>query len=189
MITPALSTLLEDFRRDLLSYLDRKANWLLRFESAEDLWQGLCVRALAASEQFHYEGREPFLAWIHKLARHHLADRRAYWSRLKRGSARVLRITSRGTSTDPLAVLEPPGTVTGPITFADRRERLAFAVKALAVLSPRDRQLVQMDADGMDLKEQADDLEISYEALRQARSRALARFQKAYRLISGNHAE
>ena len=41
MITPALSTLLEDFRSDLLACLERRAGWLLRFESAEDLWQGL----------------------------------------------------------------------------------------------------------------------------------------------------
>lgn len=185
MTTPALSSLLEDYRAELLGFLGRHAGWLLRFETAEDLWQGLCVRALSSGTGFRYEGREPFLAWIHRVARTHLADRRSYWARLKRGSAHVLRITSGVGTSDPQAVLEPPGTLTGPATFASRREQLAFAIKALAVLSERDRTLVRLDGDGVDLRDQAENLGIGYDALRQARSRALERFRKAYRLVSG----
>ena len=177
--------LLEEFRGDLQSYLARHAGWILRFETAEDLLQGLHVRALERGKGFRYQGREPFLKWLYTVARTYLADRHAYWSALKRRSASLLRLTAGGTPRDPDSVREPAGKRTGPSTFADRREQLAIAVKALAVLPDRDRKLVRWSSEGVDLKEQAERLGLGYEACKRARQRALERFRKAFRLASG----
>lgn len=177
--------LLEEYRGDLERFLARRAGWILRYETPEDLLQGLHVRALERGRDFEYRGKEPFLKWLYTVARTHLADRHAYWSALKRRSANLLRLTSGGTPRDPDSVREPAGERTGPSTFADRREQLAIAVKALAVLPDRDRKLVRWSSEGVDLPEQAERLGLSYEACKRARQRALERFRKAFRLASG----
>jgi len=173
--TPTISHRLEDVRADLLSFLGRHAGWLLRLETAEDLLQGLHLRALERGAAARFDSRGAFLKWIHTVARTHLADRREYWSALKRDSARLVRLSTAGAG-------EAAGTGTGPFTFAARRELAAIAVRALAVLRPRDRRLVRWTAEGVSLEEQAERLGISYTAARQARTRAVNRFRKAFEL-------
>ena len=141
-----LADLLDDVRADLLVFVRSHAGWLRRFETDDDLLQGVQVRALERADQFEYRGREPFLAWIYRLTRSHLADRRAYWSALKRRPARLVRITRATPRDDTSAVQEPAGARTGPETFAQR-------------------------------------LAISYDAAKQARSRALDRYRRAYALV------
>ena len=176
---------LQEFEDDLVSFLARHAGWILRYETVEDLMQALHVRVLERGADFEYRGKEPFLKWVYTVARTLLADRREYWSALKRKSAGLLRLTAgAGTPSDTRAVREPAGEATGPSTFASRREQLAQAVKALAVLLPRDRDLVRWASEDMPLEEQAQRLGISYNAAKQARHRAIDRFQKAYELLS-----
>ena len=176
---------LQAHEEDLVSYLARHAGWILRYETVEDLLQGLHLRMLERGGEFDYRGREAFLKWIYAVARTFLADRSDYWSALKRKSAGLLRLTSGGTPSDPRAIREPAGTRTGPSTFASRREQLAQAVRALAVLLPRDRDLVRWSSEDVPLEEQAGRLGITYNALKQARFRALERYRKAYALLSG----
>ena len=59
-----LSELLVTHRRDLARFLQHQAGWLLRFEAADDLLQGLHVRVLQQAQNFEYRGREPFLAQL-----------------------------------------------------------------------------------------------------------------------------
>jgi DNA-directed RNA polymerase specialized sigma24 family protein len=169
----------------LLAFMRRHARGLLRFESAEDLVQGTHARALAEAERFEFRGDQELGAWLLTLARRHVADRHDHWSALKRGSGRVARLTwsgadsTAGGGAPPVAAAGP-----GPSTFASRRELLVLAARALAVLLPRDRQLVQWASEDVPVAEQAERLGIGYDAAQRAGLRALERFRKAYRLVS-----
>lgn len=167
--------------RDLRRYLERRAGWLVRFETPEDLAQGLHLRALEQEAHFVYQGREPFFAWVHTLMDQHLAARRKHWMALKRRPRALLRLTEGGTGR---AAVDPADTATGPSTFADRRERLALAVKAMAVLLPRDQELVRCATDGLTTEEIASRLDLTPESARRARNRALERYREAYALLA-----
>ena len=184
----APSALLQEHRDDLMGFLSRHAGWLLRYETPDDLMQGLHVRVLERGGGFDYQSREQFLSWIHTVARSHLADRANYWSALKRKSARLLRLTQGGTpSSDPGAVAEPAASMTGPSTFAARREQLSLAVRVLGALLERDRNLVQWSSQGVSLEEMAKRLGISYAAAQRAHLRALDRYRKAFQMAAGIH--
>jgi len=170
-------------QHELRRYLERRAGWLLRFETADDLLQGLHVRALEQERNFGYRGREPFLKWLHQLADHHLAARRKYWAALKRKPAALLRLTRGGATTGHGAV-DPADTSTGPSTVAGRREQLMIAVKAMAVLMERDQKLVRWTSEGLDTREMAERLEMAPESARRARNRALERYREAYELLA-----
>jgi RNA polymerase sigma factor (sigma-70 family) len=160
---------------------------LLRIESEEDLAQGVCARALERGGGFDFRSDPEFRAWIFRVARGYLADRREHWSAKKRRPARLLRLTATGSDTrDPGAAREPATKRTGPSTFASRREQLTLALEALAMLLPRDRDLVTWHAEGVDRDTMAARLCVSRDAADRAKSRALERFRKAYVLISGS---
>lgn len=178
-----LATHLAAHREPLLRFVERHAGSVLRFESADDLVQGVHLRALSGGGEFEYRGDKEWLGWLYALARSHIADRHAHWSALKRRPSRLLRLTG-GATDDPDAAAEPAGSATGPSTFASRREQLATAVRALALLLPRDRDLVRWHSEGVDLDEQARRLGIGYDAAERAHLRALDRFRKAFRLVS-----
>jgi len=183
MSAPDLRSLLIEFAPDVTRFVQARAGRLLRFESAEDLSQAIQLRALERGGSFQYGGREPFLGWLHKVARSHLADRHAYWSALRRRPAALLRLTFGATPApgQPAASM-PPGADTGPQTFADRREQVELAIKALALLLPRDQNLIQWASEGVDITEQASRLGLSYDAAERAGARARDRFRKAFRL-------
>lgn len=170
----------------LVRYCLRNAGRLLRYETAEDLAQGIQLAALKRAERFELRSEGEFEAWLFKLARGYLADRGRYWSRLKRNSGALLRITSAdpGATADPRAVAEPVVDRTGPSTFAARREQIVLAMKALSFLSPRDQRLVTAYRDGLSIGDVADRLGIGYDAARVAQTRALERFRKSFALLA-----
>jgi RNA polymerase sigma factor (sigma-70 family) len=168
-----------------------EARGLLRYETEEDLVQGIHLRALERAAGFRWEGEAPFFAWLRKTAESFLSDRRSYWYALKRRSGRVLRLaqSTDGTGeTGTGAAAEPASTSTGPSTFAARREGILLVTRVLDALLPRDRDLVRWTAEGTPLEEQARRLGIAYEAAGKARQRALKRFRKAYALATGEPA-
>jgi len=181
MSTP-LARLLEDQRTALLAYVRRHAGTLLRKETAEDLAQLVCVHALEHERSFRYESEEAFRGWLFALARSCLGERRDYWKALRRSPERLLHLTSADATT-PGAVREPPGRNTGPGTAASRKEQVALAAKALALLLPRDAHLIRWMAEDLPLAEQAEKLGISYEAVEKARLRALERYRQAFALL------
>jgi len=177
-----LPELLVANRVELLRHVERHAGRVLRFETADDLVQGIHLRALRFQGTFEYRGLEPFLAWLHEVARSHLKERREHWWALKRRPAGLFRLT-RAVSSDPGAVVEPAGTATGPSTFADRKESLTLAVKALDMLLPRDRDLVRWHTEGEGDEEISRRLKLEPRAAARARQRAIERFRRAYRLL------
>jgi len=181
-----LPALLVRHRGALEKLVAKEGQGLLRFESSDDLVQGACEHALRVESRFEYRGEAPFLAWLREVARQHLADRHRYWSTLKRGSARVLHLSWSGVrGTSGGKERHPSSTATGPSTFAVRREQLDLAVRALALLSERDRQLVRWMSEDVAIEEQARRLELSEDSTRRAGTRALERFRKTCQVISG----
>ncbi len=165
----SLGELLTEYRGDLTVFVRRHAGRLLRFEGVEDLVQGIHVRALEAP--YEHRGREPFLKWMYQLARRHLAGRYAHWVALRRKPAALVRLTQADGAT---------ASDTGPRTYAERRELLTIAVRALAILPPKDRQMVQWESEDVPLAERADNMGVSYAAADSARRRALERFRKTF---------
>lgn len=175
-----LEALLDAHDGELRRFVRAHGGQLLRRESEDDLVQGITLRALERANSFRDQGAAAFRAWIATVARSYLADRANYWQALRRKPGALLRLTSGGTGG-----VDPAATATGPSTFAARREHLKLAVQALAVLPPRDRDLVRWTSEDVPLEEQAKRLGLSYDAAKQARLRALDRFRKAFHLATG----
>lgn len=174
-------------RSDLLRFVERRAGGaLVRMESPEDLAQDILARALRNAGGFEWRDEAGLRAWLFEVARNHLQDRRDYWSTLKRAGSAVLRLNGEF---DGSAALREVGdlaaSVTGPSTFASRREQLAVAAKALALLLPRDRELVEGVAHGLSAAQHAARLGLSTAAVESARKRALERLRKTFRLVLG----
>lgn len=184
--TPALAALLERHRAALLRWVERHARGLLRHEGAEDVVQGVHLRALKQEAQFSYRGDPEFLAWLFLIARQHVADRHDYWSALRRQAGDVLRVTvSGGGGSDSVAPgVNPAGEGIGPGTYAARREMVEIATRALDVMLPRDRDIIKMIGRGRSNAEVAQHLGLSYDAAEQAKRRAIERFRKTVELLS-----
>lgn len=178
-VPPSLQTVLTNQRASLRALVEREASGVLAFESADDVVQGITMRALSA--RFEYRDEASTVAFVRVLARHYIADRHDYWCALRRGSGKVLRLTWSDSKTASSPV--PPQSSPGPATFAERRELIALATKALHTLPDRDRQLVTWMSQGIDLDEQAERLELSYAACQRAGHRALDRFRIAFELL------
>lgn len=186
----ALEQLLVQRRAELVGWVQKEARGLLAYESAEDVAQGILLRALGESERFEYRSEAAFGSWLYTLARRYVADRHDYWSAVRRGSGRVLRMTFSGgeTGVPRSGVVAPPAAITGPSTFAARREVLVLAAQAMAALPERDRQLVQWMSEGLSIDEQAESLGASYAATQRAGLRAVERFRKSFHLVSQSQA-
>jgi RNA polymerase sigma factor (sigma-70 family) len=165
---PSLEELLISFRDDLLRILEHRASGLLRYESTEDIVHGVHLRALRVADRFEYRSDPEFRAWLLQIARQHIADRHAYWSARKRAATRMLRITA-GNITASGAGVNPAAANTGPFTFAQRREQIVLATKALSLLLDRDEQLVRWSSEGLSTDEIAERLDITHGAAERAR--------------------
>jgi RNA polymerase sigma factor (sigma-70 family) len=181
---PSLARLLERHRGALVRLVERHGSGLLRYETAEDLVQGVHLRAIEIADRFEYRGDKEFFAWIAKIARHHIANRHEYWSAMRRNAGKLLRITlDRSQTRSGTRGVEPAGAGRGPSTVAARREEAALAMKALSVLFPRDRELLEGFGAGLSVEETAERLGLSYEAAKRARQRAIERFRKTFELL------
>jgi RNA polymerase sigma factor (sigma-70 family) len=185
-VTPEeLSAHLDEHRSVLMGFVRRHAGLCLRHESADDLVQGIHLQAISRAEKFEYRSRPEFEAWVLRIARGHLSDRRDYWTAAKRRPERLLRLTRPDSdSPAPGSAREPALRTPGPVTRADRADRLRLAEEALTMLLPRDAELVRGQADGLTIEDEAERLEISYAAAQRARLRALERYRKAFLLLA-----
>lgn len=184
-----LKELLETHRHALLRLVRREAQGLLDRDEAEDIVQDVHLRALRQAQQFTYRGEAEFLGWLAIIARQQIADRHDHWTALRRQAGALLRVTSGGES-DVLAVaavnLRAAGA--GPATFAERREIVARAMRALALLPRRDRDLVALMSQGLKTAEIAGRLDLSPAAAESALRRAVDRFRKTFALLAQRRA-
>jgi RNA polymerase sigma factor (sigma-70 family) len=180
-----LAALLLAHRETIASVIRAEAGTvLLRFESVDDLAQGVGQEAVRGLDAFRWQGEAAFVAWLRQIARRHLANRRDYWFACKRNPGAILRLTFTGAGGQPVDRRELADTSTGPATFAFRREQLVIVTKAMAMLLPRDRDLVTWTTDGASASEIASRLGVSLDAAEKARSRAVERLRKAFALLS-----
>jgi RNA polymerase sigma factor (sigma-70 family) len=171
-------------RAELLRFVERRAGGaLIRRESPEDLAQDVLARALRSAGSFEWRDEASFRAWLFEVARNHLEDRRAHWSALKRAGAQALRLG--GDEELRVGLDELAASVTGPSTFAARREQVGIAAKALALLLPRDRELIEGLVEGLTASQHAERLGTSTALVESARKRALERLRKTFRLVLG----
>jgi len=185
MPAPALEDLLEAAEAQLLAMVRKLGSGLLRFEMAEDLAQAVRLRALQAVDSFRYEGETAFRGWLAQLVRRTVADRHDYWTAARRNGGAMVRITQLGPRSTLAGGVDPAGSSAGPFTFAERRDQLELAARAIDALLPRDQRLVAMLQAGKPIAEMATVLDISHDAAERARLRAIERFQAAYRLLAG----
>lgn len=178
-----LLPLLEAHRGRLVAFVRSAGRGLQDRESAEDLAQGVHAQVLQVADRFEYRGEAEFTAWLFALARQHLADRQRYWRALRRDGGAMLRLTFAPRSESPGGTPLPATSSLGPASRAERREQLQLAAKVLALLSPRDQQLVKCAVDDVALEEVARRLGLGYEAAKRARQRALERFKSTYDLL------
>ncbi|HLO39737.1 MAG TPA: sigma-70 family RNA polymerase sigma factor [Phycisphaerales bacterium] len=156
---------------------------LLRFESVDDLVQGISQEAIRSSKGFTYGGPSAFASWLTLIGRRYLSARRDYWLAHKRNPGNVLRLTVSGSGTRPRPRAELADTATGPATFAFRREQLILATRAMAMLLPRDREIITMMSEGLQGAQIAERLGVSLDAAEKARTRAVERLRKAFELL------
>ncbi|GMV25822.1 MAG: hypothetical protein AMXMBFR58_18530 [Phycisphaerae bacterium] len=180
-----MPSLLADHRTAVEAIVRREAGVvLLRFESFDDLMQGVAQEAIRAAPGFQWNGPEAFHAWIALLARRFLSGRREYWLAHKRNPGRIFRLTITGEGGQPLDRPELADTRTGPATFAFRREQLVLVTKSMAMLLPRDREIVVWLSEGATAQEIAARLGLSLDAAEKARTRALDRLRKTFTLLN-----
>ena len=180
----SLEELLVSHGDQLVRWMEQMAQGLSRYECPQDLAQGLAAEILSHSTAFEYQGEAAFHAWLRTRAVRYVANRHAHWSALKRGSGRILRLTLTGKTGSGLEGLLPHSNRTGPATFAERRDLLVVATRALSTLPQRDRQMVQWSSEGVPLAEQAERLSITYAAAQRASSRANERLRASFHLLS-----
>lgn len=177
---PKLVALAEEERPRIEALMRREAGGLLRYESVDDLVQGAILKLLGAPHAPDDDGVRP---WIAAVGRAHVADRYRYWKACRRDGGHLLRITRVPDRTTAAGVQPADGRV-GPASFAERRDDLALAARAVAALPERDRELVEDLRKGLSVDETADRLGVSYAAAQRARLRAQERFVKALRLLT-----
>ena len=185
----AFATWLAGQREPLEGFVRRRAGkLLLRLETTEDLVQGACAHLLARDETPGSQDERAQRAWLYTACERWLSDRRDHWTALKRSGGEVLRLTFGDSQSAELrAIRDVASSVTGPSTFAVRREQVALAALALDLLLPRDRALIEGICAGLDLSEQAQKLSITYDAAERARLRALERFRRCFQIVLAGH--
>jgi len=179
---PTLADLLQSERTALVQFVEREARGLLKKESAEDLVQGVHLRALQQEAAFTYRSDAEFFGWLKIIARQHIADRHDYWMALRRRATRMLRVTS----SDATIGVQLEGKITGPTTFAARREMMELGAKAISLLLPRDQEIVRLVTEGAATKEVAAALGLAPSAAEQARHRAMQRFSKLVEMLTAH---
>lgn len=179
-----LERMLAQLRGELVAFVRRRAGGtLLRLESADDLVQGFCAHVIERGLDRSLADDRARRAWLLRVADNYLKDRRDHWSALKRGGCEALRLSLADHDASGLREIgELAASVTGPSTFAMRREQVAIAALALDMLLPRDRELIEGLCAGRTLEEEARTLGLSRDSAGRARERAVERFRRVFRL-------
>lgn len=179
-----IAALIDRHRPALLHFIERSAATLLRLESAEDLAHGIVVMALQSASPIEIRSDEEFFGWLIFLAKQYFTKRRAYWCALRRGGGVALRLSSSDTDSRSGSSVRPAISQSGPSTVAARREHLSLAMRALNVLYPRDRHIIQWLSEDLSIAEMATRRGEDYETTKKARQRAIERFRRTFDAVS-----
>lgn len=183
MPSPRLTELIVERSQDLDRLVRRYAGALLTRETIEDLAQTVRLKLLESEATFEWRGDAAFHSWLETVVRNELNARRTYWNAARRAAGHLLRITSNPGMTG--GGIQPRADATGPVSFAERRDQVDLAVRAIETLLPRDQEILEMERAGASIADIASKLALSEAAAGKARQRALERFRRAFELISG----
>ncbi|MFN0060621.1 MAG: RNA polymerase sigma factor [Planctomycetota bacterium] len=182
----ALRDLLQREGSALEKFVRRHGGGLLRYESLEDLVQGVSLLALKSESGFEYRGDGAFNVWLQQVARRFLASRHAYWTARKRDAGRLLRVTSSDSSRISGTDSVNPRGGESPSRMSIQREELALAARAIALLLPRDQEIIRLVAEESSVEAIADALDMTTDTARKARLRAIQRFRKTLELLESS---
>jgi RNA polymerase sigma-70 factor (ECF subfamily) len=138
LLTAHTARLLESVRAELGNRLRQ------RLES-QDVMQQVYLDALKNIDQFVDQGRGSFFRWLRRIAVNRIcdADRKAFKAVKRRGELRAADVDKADGS--GLNLLEHlPGSVTGPVTQADRSDQLQILQRALDQLSEDHREVLRL---------------------------------------------
>ena len=131
----SLGELLIRHRPHLLRLVQRKARGLLRYETADDLVQGIHLGALESSRHFEYQGEPAFVSWLNTIAERQLLMAVRYHSARKRDISR-----ERFAGTSPSHPADQPS----PSAAAVQGEMTALIRNAVLRLPTLERRVVEM---------------------------------------------
>ncbi len=138
LLTAHTQRLLESVRAELGNRLRQ------RLES-QDVMQQVYLDALKNIDQYVDQGRGSFFRWLRRIAVNRIcdADRKAFKAVKRKGELRAGDVGKADASVlDFLDHL--PGDVTGPVTQADRSDRLRLLQHALEQLSEDHREVLRL---------------------------------------------
>ncbi len=184
-MTPTLRELVERERPSVRRWVEHEAGRLLARESVDDLVSGIVLRAIERESTFEYRSDAEFAGWLRTIARQYLADRWQYWHALRRHAGRLLASADlSATGAERAGGVPLARARTGPSTFAERRELVGIAERALLLLPERDQEILRLQSSGATCAEIGARVGLSPDSADQARRRAIERFRKAFELVT-----
>jgi len=150
-----------------------------RMES-QDIMQQVCVDALRNIDGFEDQGKGSFFRWLRRIAVNSIcdADRKAFKAVKRRGELRAADVAQADESILNLIELIP-GSVTGPVTTADRADRLRMLRAALDGLSEDHREVLRLRyLNQLSFEETAAEMDKTVRAVRSLCVRALIRLKE-----------
>jgi RNA polymerase sigma-70 factor (subfamily 1) len=181
----AQGILVERFGDRLRSWIRfRIGRRLGRVFGIDDLFQETCIRAFQLFGRLEWRGEEAFLGWLQSIAEHAIRDEVKRITAKRRTPEREVRLRERGTGSSGR-----PGSLEGLLrswgTTASkalrREERFDRLERALGSLSPEHRDVLLLaGVRGLPMKEVAERMGRSVEAVSSLHLRALRKLKAAY---------
>ncbi|MGF7123055.1 RNA polymerase sigma factor ShbA [Rhodococcus sp. BE178] len=166
----AMSAVLVRIRPMVLSFCRSRMQGM-RYPSAEDITQEVCIAVLRALPR--YENRGRFIAFVYGVASHKVVD--------------AVRAVGRDRSVPVETVPDVPTRDDGPEEHALRSEQLQRTEQMLDVLSAQQRTILHLRIiDGRTATDTADALGMTPGAVRVAQHRALTRLREEFATDSRN---
>jgi RNA polymerase sigma-70 factor (ECF subfamily) len=173
LLTSHTQRLLESVRAELGDRLRT------RLES-QDVMQQVYLDALNNIDKFVSQGHDSFFRWLHRIALNRIcdADRKAFKTTKRAGELRVGDMAPADASV--LNLLDHlPVSMSGPVTTADRGDRVKLLQQAIEQLSPDHRQVLELRyLKQLSVEETAERMERTDRAIRSMSVRALIRLRE-----------
>ncbi len=176
-----LAAFMESHRRQLLAYVDRNIGPALRSRlEPDDIVQEVIISALASSEQFNVEGRDPFRL-LCQLAEQRIIDaHRHHVGAKKRSSSREVSMDAPAGGSDGFGfVVLLVASITSPSQAFSKVQKEFRLQQAIAELSEEQKEILRLRfVEGLPTKDIAERLGKSDGAIRVMLTRTVAQLQE-----------
>ncbi len=176
-----LAAFMESHRRQLLAYVDRNIGPALRSRlEPDDIVQEVIISALASSEQFNVEGRDPFRL-LCQLAEQRIIDaHRHHVGAKKRSSSREVSMDAPAGGSDGFGFVDLlVASITSPSQAFSKVQKEFRLQQAIAELSEEQKEILRLRfVEGLPTKDIAERLGKSDGAIRVMLTRTVAQLQE-----------